>query len=539
MRHDDPRIDNRCPAPLARLACINPPCPIGLLTRFVLLGLTLLALPLRAQEISAYPPVLYSGINVITITAPAGLDNVTGRVGGQWRALTTGLSAPYIRITSGATFVQCGTKVTFVVFIKSTRPIGLFELRVADCDGNIKYFDFRESETWNVYREDFGNVMLGATACHTFTVDARNTSIVIDSVSCPSPLFRIRYTNGRPPLRLRSNGSYEYDVCYTPVKTGRTKMPVLVYIRRDYPTGGQTNFIVADTAYVNVVTTPTAPLQPPPLAARRRKRPPSSELIAQPPMIILPPPEDTVRIIPKVMPSIARAVPIVLDTLQAHPREAGEPAEIVVAETITDPTTHRAILLPTARSVDSGKIFLANYDVVGWLAGYGLTDRVTLLAGLLYVPRFVDFNVVATGGARYELYREGVVRGAAGMQVNYSKSDASTIILLSPYVVASLGDDDRRISAALGYTWRHHTPTTGEPFNRQAVVLGIGGDYRIGTNWKIAAEGYLLQSAEAQPVAATLRYFTEHFAIDAGMGLGIGASGGVQVAPIVTGTWVW
>jgi hypothetical protein len=198
MRHDDSRIDNRRPFSLPRPACFAPWCPQGVIAILLLLKLAMPA-PARAQEISVYPPVLYSGTNVLTITAPNGLASVTGHVGGAWRSLITGLSAPYIRIISGATFVQCGTKVTFVVYIKTTRPIGLFELRVADCDGNIKYFDFSESETWNVYREDFGNVMLGANACHTFRVDANGTTVIVDSVTSPSPDFRIRYTNGRPP----------------------------------------------------------------------------------------------------------------------------------------------------------------------------------------------------------------------------------------------------------------------------------------------------------------------------------------------------
>jgi hypothetical protein len=284
---------------------------------------------------------------------------------------------------------------------------------------------------------------------------------------------------------------------------------------------------------------PSTPARPsPPIAARRPKRPPSRELIAQPPLIILPPPKDTVRVIPKVIPSTARAVPLVLDTLRAHPSTQGEPYAVAVEEEITDPTTHRAILMPTARSIDSGKVFVSNYDLVGWLAGYGLSDRLTLLAGLLYLPRFINYNVVATAGGRYELYREGIVRGALGMQANYSRSDVSTIVLLSPYAVISLGDDDRRLSAALGYTWRHHTPTQGEPFDRQAAVLAIGGDYRIGRNWKIAAEGYLLESAGTQPLAVALRYFTNRFAIDAGLGLGA-TDGVVRVAPVVAGTWVW
>jgi hypothetical protein len=536
MRYDV-RPDNRRFSSLKSASCLY---SIRATLLIAILALLPETIGLRAQSISIYPPVLYSGINVITISAPNGLDKVTGRVGaaGQWRPLTTGLSAPYIRIMSGATFVQCGTKVTFMVYLKTPRPLGLFELRVADCDGNIKYFDFRESENWNVFREDFGNVQLGATACHTFSVQGRGVSLVVDSIVSPSPAFVIHYTSRRPPFRMNGSGVYEYDVCHTPTKPGRMQMPILVYIRRQYPAGGQTNFIVADTAYVNV-TAPQGRPPSPPIAARPRTRPPSHELLAQPPMIILPPPKDTVRVIPKVQPSIARGAPIVIDTLRAAPATTGAPYEIAVEEPLTDPTTHRAILMPTARSIDSGKAFASNYDLAGFLVGYGLTDRLSLLAGFLYVPRFISYNVVATAGGRYEIYRAGFVRGALGLEGNYSRSDVSTIVLFSPYAVVSIGDDDHRASAVLGYTWRHHTPVSGDPFDRTAAVLGIGGDYRIGYHWKIAAEGYLLQSSGTQPLAFTARYFTNRFAIDAGLGLGFATEGGLDIAPVITGTWVW
>lgn len=492
---------------------------------------------LRAQ-ITVYPPVLYSGDNVLTINAPNGLNKVTGYIGGRWTNLVTGLSAPYIRITSGVTFVQCGKRVTFGVLLKTTRPIGLLQLRIEDCKGNIKYFDFRDSETWNVYREDFGNVPQGSNACHTFRVEARGTNIIIDSVASRSPLFAIRYTNGRPPLRIRGGQVYEYDVCFDAKNLGYVKMPILVYIRRAYPAGGHTNFIVADTAHVNVVS--PAGKRPPPIAAvTKRKRPPSRELIAQPPLIVIAPPKDTVRVIPKVIPTVARSVPVIPDTLRATPRAETEEPLNIIAERVTDPTTHRTILLPTARPIDSGRIALSNYDIVGWLFGYGLTDRLSLLGGFLYVPRFIDYNVVGTIGGRYELYREGLIRGAVGLQGNYSQSDLSTIILVSPYAVISVGDDDRRASLALGYTWRHHTPKEGGPFDRQAAVLGIGGDYRVGDNWKVAAEGYILQSANYQPLVVTLRYFTDRFAIDAGVGVAAGEGGTVEAAPVLTGTWVW
>ena len=495
----------------------------------------------KGQSISIYPPVLYSGLNFITIEASAGLSSVTGYMGGRWRSLLTGASAPYVKIVSGPTFVQCSRRVTMVVQLLTNRTVG-FQLRVADCRGNIKYFDFEESEDWNVYREDFGTVIQGSTACRTFAVDANNVGAYIDSVASVSPDFKIRYTSRRPPVRL-DHGSYRYDVCFTAKRTGRIKMPILVYLRRKYPAGGQNNFIVADTAYVNVIPPPVIAGTTPPRTPKPRPR--QRVLIAQPkPIIIAPPkPVDTPKVIPKVELAAIRTIPSTpLPPAIATLAPRQDLAEVLIDEEITDPTPHRVILLPTARPVDSGRVFVSNYDLAGWLAGYGLNDRTTLLVGGLYIPKFINQNVVATAGGRYEFYREGMIRAAAGAQVNYARSETSSILLLSPYAVASVGDDDQRATLAFGYTWRRHTPDNEQPFEKQALVLSGGGDYRIGRHWKVAAEAHLLQGANYQPLGITLRYFTKNFAIDAGAGIDLGFAGEAReftIAPIVTATWVW
>jgi hypothetical protein len=201
--------------------------------------------------------------------------------------------------------------------------------------------------------------------------------------------------------------------------------------------------------------------------------------------------------------------------------------------------------MPTARPIDSGKIFVSNYELAGWLAGYGVNDRLSLLGGVLYVPGFISNNLVVTGGGRYEVYSNGAVRGAVGAQANFSRTDLSSIVLLSPYGVVSIGDDDKRASAVLGYTWRRHFPADSgaQPFNKTAAVLGVGGDYRIGYHWKVAAEAFILQEAEYQPLVLTLRYFDKRFAIDGGLGMDLGLLGGrtegIRLAPVITGTWVF
>jgi len=513
-----------------------------------LLALAALLLPVAmgraTAQISIYPPVLYPGINVVTITADEGLVSINASInGGRWGTLTTGYETPRVRVISSPTFARCARKASFMILVKSpSNPVEI-ELQVRDCQGNSRSLDIEISETWQIDRQNFGQVRTGSTACQAFSVRSQGGEVILDSVMSPSAQFPIRYTMQRPPIRLRGGGTYYYDVCFTATTPGVYKMPIYTYIRRQYPAGGFTNFIVADTAYVTVVGAPIAALPPTP----RPPKPTSPVLIAPPRPLIIPKPPpkpEPPRVIPPVVAARARTVP----TIVAEPVAAGSasPDPMIapeIPESITDPTTHRVVLMPTARSLDSGRIFVSNYELAGFLAGYGVGDRLTLLAGGAYVPEFISRNVVGTAGGRYEFFRRGIVRAAAGAQANYARSETSTIVLLSPYAVASIGDDDRRASLALGYTWRHHTPidSTVVPFNRQAAVLALGGDYRIGRNWKLAAEAYLLEDADLRPFVLTARYFTRSFAIDAGLGLaaGSGADRGVTLAPVVTATWVW
>jgi hypothetical protein len=89
-----------------------------------------------------------------------------------------------------------------------------------------------------------------------------------------------------------------------------------------------------------------------------------------------------------------------------------------------------------------------------------------------------------------------------------------------------------------GYAFKHHEIPTGN-FDTTAVILGLGGDYRLSSNWKIAGELAWMQSVDVVPVIVTARYFTKIWALDVGVAyLGIvtetGAEPNIPVAPVVS-----
>jgi hypothetical protein len=455
-----------------------------------------------------------------------------------------------LRVTAGPSINRCARRATFTVYVSDiSRNVGL-RLRITDCDDDDDEIDLVLDQPWNVYFEDFGKMTLGESRCHQFTVEPRGNSYIIDSIVSPSALFTIRYTARRPPVRVYD--VYHYDVCFKATRAGVTTRPILVYLHRNQPAGGYSNFIVADTAYVDVRVPAGPPAAPKPVLPKPVPKPVPRKpvLVAVPPPVIIQKPvpkPDTAVVVRR--PDIARVglrefhFDPVMPPAEQPAAVRSEPAPaLLLPEFLSDPTPFRTILLPTARSIGQGKGFVASYDLAGWLLGYGLTDRLSLLGGFLYVPRFISNTLAVTAGAKYEFHNEEPFRLAAGMQFNFSRTDLSSISLASPYLVGSVGDDDQRASLTLGYSWRHHEQADGETFGRRAAIVGIGGDYRIGFHWKLAAEAALLESSDLQPLIVTARYFSDSFTIDFGVGANLNPSRevtGLRVGPIVNAIWVW
>jgi len=224
-----------------------------------------------------------------------------------------------------------------------------------------------------------------------------------------------------------------------------------------------------------------------------------------------------------------------------------------------DPTTFRSIAIPNAIIPKKGSVVLGSYDIVGLMAGFALTDNLMLIAGGA-APLPDDWGGV--NAQMYGAWSLGVKGGlwlfdefnvGGGFQYAASVYDReetpeteSSISIASPYLAVSYGDDDRRVSATFGYAFKHHTrlvtgTTIIDEFDRNASILGIGGDYRFASRWKVAAEVLTMETLGFLPIAATVRYFGDTWAIDAGIGyVGIVTDGGdspeTPIVPVVS--WV-
>lgn len=225
---------------------------------------------------------------------------------------------------------------------------------------------------------------------------------------------------------------------------------------------------------------------------------------------------------------------------------------------LSDPTTFRTIMLPSAVIPQAGTITTGAYDVVGLQAGASVHDNVMILAGGLIPVPSRWFGATGYDASMQYAYSLGVKVGApigedvvvgGGYQFGQSTYDQdfsvdkldSRITFNAVWATVGYGDDDHRINAYAGYAFKHHATAFEGSFDADATIFGLGGDYRIGRNWKLCAEGFFMRTMPVVPITAVVRYFGETYALEAGITVtAIPASGAaapsLPIVPMLT--WV-
>ncbi len=453
------------------------------------------SLPVSAQGLFGIdPPEVYPGENIVTIRLMSGVREV--------RCVPVSTTSN-IRIEGVGGAPGCPTQHDLRIFIGDPGADVRLHITVIDCN-NRRYVDTSVSlnTKWSVNKIRYGTVEQGVEICREFWISSEERDTWLDSVTVGDPNVRIVLPTTLP-VRIRKGAIYRYQVCFMGAEQGEFDFPVITWMRRDHPWGGFTTYAVADTGGVRVVLPPT-------ISAETS---PSTRL----------PHRDTVR--------------------------GSDP--LPLAQRITDPTTFRSVVTPNAVIPLRGSLSIGSYDLLGLTLGYSVTDNLMVIVG--GAPPLPD----DWGGVRGESFsawsaglkggmavgpRWRVALGYQFAQSRYDKEESpavdSRITVNIPYASVSHGDDDRRVSLTIGYALKRHVTPEEGAFDRNALFASLGGDVRVGREWKIAGEIVGMETLGVAPIIATARYFGQRWAIDAGIVfLGIettsGSAPSIPLAPLV------
>lgn len=224
---------------------------------------------------------------------------------------------------------------------------------------------------------------------------------------------------------------------------------------------------------------------------------------------------------------------------------------------ISDPTTFRSILLPSAIVPRQGTITTSMYDVIGIVGGYSITDNVMVIVG--GVPPFSNRWVGASDadasttaawsvGAKigFPVTQDLTIGGGYQTGQSYynrtSTEDLDSKITFNAlWASAGWGNDDSRLNVLIGYTFKRHNTASDGSFNADATIIGVAYDQRISYHWKICGEMVFMRTMTFLPITCTARYFDDVQAFDIGFTVtGIATSGANAISwPIVPLlTWV-
>lgn len=404
-----------------------------------------------AQTTSIYPTKVYVGDNVITIKSTKGIESI--------RATPTRNVSVMIPTITG-----CPRQIDIRVRAATATESENVDLLIRYCDGSFGTESIQR-ENWTIRHERTGPVEVGRDTCLQCEI-VTPTGKIVDSIVVQDHRFRVEMPAGAgpwsaPPSTL-DRPSMNYTVCFRPDGAALIEQKILLYIRRDQPNGGLTQYVIEKP--ISAIGVDPLPPPDPPVLTRR----------------------DSIRMRDDSLPPVV------------------------------DPTTFRTVLAPTAETLDKGDFFVGLFDVAGLLAGYGLTDNLTVMAGGAFVPSFIQQVSVASIGAKMRVHRHDAFEASVGAQVALSSSSESTIRLAAPYAVVSYGNRANRLSLGLGYSWKRHKQDDGLEYSRNAMIVTLGGDVTLSRGWKLAAETYVIESSGLAPVTMTARWFNERVAIDLG-----------------------
>jgi hypothetical protein len=199
----------------------------------------------------------------------------------------------------------------------------------------------------------------------------------------------------------------------------------------------------------------------------------------------------------------------------------------------SDPNRVGYFYAPSAFTLGQGRGYVAQKELAITAAAVGITSFWDVQVGTVLPLLFTETRV-GIAGTKVALRLAPGLRVGAGVQAFFVASEVGA----APFVVVTLGNEDRHISLDLGLA-RFLTQAGGGSI----VLATLSGDYRLGPRTALVTEnwvfvGDLFPAGLFVVPTAGVRLFGPAFAVDLGGGV-LSVDGTVVPLPWVGFTWNW
>ncbi len=198
------------------------------------------------------------------------------------------------------------------------------------------------------------------------------------------------------------------------------------------------------------------------------------------------------------------------------PLYAAEPAPDTRRDTLVDPNSTRAFIMPSAQTLPAGHGFIANYELFLLTLGVAVNDHVMVNGGLTLMPGFED-----------QLYTFGIKIGTGNIGKKVGFGIGAQFFAVrdeSPvgfgFAVVSFGDSDAKLNLGAGVAFSTESRDTSP------AIFALSGETRIARSVKLLAELWVLPDGEVLPTIIGVRFFGGQLSGDIGMMYFLGESGG-------------
>lgn len=218
-----------------------------------------------------------------------------------------------------------------------------------------------------------------------------------------------------------------------------------------------------------------------------------------------------------------------------EPREPSPPAEPALRPSApsrfsrSDPNATRLMFAPTGRPLGQGEGQFADYYALFPGFSFGLTDNLSLMAGVSLIPGISLSEQAIYLAPRLAFQVSDSFSFSTGLLYATAGGDADRVGAGIAFVVATFGRRQASLSAGFGFGYVREEGDL-ELSNRPIVMLG--GELQLTNNLALLSENWLVPEAGIgqQPFGLALRFFGERLSADFGVILvGEALEGGVPI----------